>query len=145
MIILGIVADDLSTQHELFPRPLPQYDAGNPEGRYAWRLLQNYGTPHYGGPGSGIYPPISPEEFRSHFGLGSDKIPEVQDSLQFPVTLGGRPGNTFAVESDAQGIPRFLISPELALLFFFKRLRTRGSVLVQLQGFFGRSKDLLSL
>lgn len=48
------------------------------------------------------------------------------------------------MESGAQGIPRFLISPELALLVFLKRLRTRGSVLVQLQGFFGRSTGWIS-
>ena len=129
---LAIITNDLLTQAANTPRPIPNYDMGNPAGYGNWRPWQHYGAPHYGGQLSGINPPLSPEEFRSHFMFGPDKIPEVLACFRFPVTLGGRPGHTFAINTNMNGSARFFVSPETALLVFLKRMRTRGSVVIQL-------------
>ena len=83
-LIAAVVFDDVREQIANAPRPLPTYYAGNPLGYNVPRPFVNYGAPHYGGVGSNVTPPISPEEFRLNFLFGPDKIPEVLASLQLP-------------------------------------------------------------
>lgn len=79
---MTIVVRDLRQQADAAPRLLPLYYAGNPLGYNRPRPFRDYGAPHYGGLGSNIMPPISDEEFRSHFMFGSDKIVEVLTCLK---------------------------------------------------------------
>jgi len=53
------------------PRPLPSYNSGNPEGYNTARPFRNYGPPGWASINSPIDPPLSDEEFRSHFGFAA--------------------------------------------------------------------------
>jgi hypothetical protein len=75
---------------------------------------------------------------------GSDKIAEVVASLCFPRTPGRPANKDFAYRWDTHGVATRWVSAEIALLVFLKRLRTRGTVVIQLQHFFGRSSGWIS-
>jgi hypothetical protein len=143
IFVVALVVADKRKQATTYPRSLPTYSRGNPAGYGEVRPFQHYGAPFYGGVGSNISPMLSLEEFRSHFMFGPEKIPDVLNCLRFPATPG-RVGDTFPVRFDSQGQPIRWVSPETALLVFLKRMRTRGSVVIQLQSFFGRSIGWIS-
>ena len=75
--------------------------------------------------------------------FGSDVIDQVLDSIKLPSTIG-RLVTTFPYRFDATGQAIRWVTPHSALLVFLKRMRTRGSVLVHLQSFFGRSVGWIS-
>ena len=141
---MRIVHEDLSEQALTAPRLLPRYFAGNVWGYNSPRALRNYGGPHWGGEGSDIVPPLSRAEFKSHFLLGSEKITEVLAELRFPRSPGRPADKDFAYMHDSNGEPIRWVSQETAFLVFLKRMRTRGSVAIQLQSFFGRSVGWIS-
>jgi hypothetical protein len=59
--------------------------------------------------------------------------------LQLPATPGRLGPATFPYRFDANGRPVRWIEPVHALLIILKRLRTRGSTVIQMQSFLGRS------
>jgi len=88
-----------------------------------------------------IFPPISDEEFRESFMFGPDKFPEVLACLQLPSTparaIAGLASFPYRFAED--GTPTRWVTQETALLVFLKRLTSRGSTLISLEKFFGRS------
>jgi len=143
--IVEVIVGDLVEQVENAPRLLPRYSTGNVFGINTPREFQHYGAPYFGGLGSNIRPPLSPEEFRNMFFFPQEKILEVLAAFQFPRSLGRPADQDFAYMFDADGAPIRWVSQETAFLVFLRRLRTRGSVIIQLQSFFGRSIGWISL
>jgi len=143
--MISIISRDFNEQAQTAPRIMPRYNAGNPLGYSTMRPFQNYGAPFWGGVGSNVSPPISDEEFRVHFYFGSDKIAQVLHHLQFPATAArvalGLPSFPIRFEN---GVPVRWTTQETALLVFLKRLRTRGSTVMGLEQFFGRSVGWIS-
>jgi hypothetical protein len=80
----------------------------------------------------------------SHFLFDSTVFAEVLEALEFLRTPGRPPNKDFAYMYDANGVPKRWVSQETALLFFLKRMRTRESVVIHLQAFFGRSIGWIS-
>ena len=123
---------------------IPRYYAGNVWGYNSPRAYRNFGGPHWGGDGSGIVPPLSRAEFKSHFLFDSSKIVAVLALLDFPRSPGRPMNKDFAYMHNSDGEPIRWVSQETAFLVFLKRMRTRGSVVIQLQSFFGRSVGWIS-
>ena len=142
--IVKIILDDLADQALNAPRRLPWFSTGNALGFNCPREYQHYGWPYYGAAQSGIRPSLSREEFRSHFLFPSIVFAEVLAALRFPRSPGRPPNKDFAYMHDANGVPIRWVSQETAFLVFLKRMRTRGSVVIQLQAFFGRSIGWIS-
>jgi len=142
--LTSIAATDYAEQCASASRPIPSYNRGNPEGYNTARPFRDYGPPGWAGVGSQIDPPLSDEEFRSHFGFASHLILEVLDGLLLPATPGRLGSATFPYRFDPDGTPTRWIEPVHALLIFLKRPRTRGSAVIQMQSFFGRSSGFLS-
>ena len=137
----AVLAWDSANQASNAPRPLPEFYAGNPAGYNLPRVLQEYGAPFYGGVGSNVATPLSLEEYRTTFMFDPSKIPEVLVSLGLPadpvrVALGHEA--TFPYRF-LNGVATRWVKPETALLVFLRRMRTRGSVLMADQRFWGRS------
>ena len=124
--IVEVIVGDLVEQVENAPRLLPRYSTGNVFGINTPREFQHYGAPYFGG-------------------LGSNIRPEVLAAFQFPRSLDRPADQDFAYMFDADGAPIRWVSQETAFLVFLRRLRTRGSVIIQLQSFFGRSIGWISL
>ena len=115
---------------------IPRYYAGNVWGYNSPRAYRNFGGPHWGGDGSGIVPPLSRAEFKSHFLFDSSKIVAVLALLDFPRSPGRPMNKDFAYMHNSDGEPIRWVSQETAFLVFLKRMRTRGSLVIQLQSFF---------
>ena len=141
-----ILLQELRELVETAPRRLPHYNAGNPAGYGQVRPFQDYGSHHYGGLGSNIFPPISPEEFRLHFMFGSDKYAEALSCLDLTVDVHRAALGlaSFPYRFYENGVTNRWVTQEHALLVFSKRLRTRGSCLIHLEHFFGRSSGWIS-
>ena len=138
-----IAVADYADQAANSPRPLPSYNGGNPEGYNTARPFRDHGPPGWASVNSPIDPPLSDEEFRSHFGFAAHLILEVLDVLRLPATPGRLGPATFPYRFE-NGTPTRWIEPVHALLIFLKRLRTRGSTVIQMQSFLGRSVGYLS-
>ena len=144
-IIFQVVLDDLAYQAQTAPRPFPTYNAGNHLGYGLPRDFRDYGAPYWGGVGSNISPPLSDEEFRSHFFFGSDVFSRALASLSLPADPArvalGLPPFPYRFEG---GISTRWLTQETAFLVFCKRLSTRAATAFQLQFFFGRSSGWIS-
>ena len=144
LLIAHIIIADLKEQADNAPRRLPWYSTANAAGFNCPREIQHYGGPHWGGALSNIRPFLSREEFRSHFLFPSEVFAEVLAALDFPRTPGRPADKDFAYMHDENGVPIRWVSQDTAFLVFLKRLRTRESVTIQLQAFFGRSIGWIS-
>jgi len=69
-----IAVADYADQAANSPRPLPSYNGGNPEGYNTARPFRDHGPPGWASVNSPIDPPLSDEEFRSHFGFAAHLI-----------------------------------------------------------------------
>jgi len=136
---------DIDEQLARAPRTQLTLSNANPIKANLPRETNNYGAPHYANENGPIRPALSRYEFKQHFYYGSTEIPMVLEALQFPRDP----------EREAQGLPSFpyrfehgtatrWVTQEEALLVFLKRLRTRGSCIIHLENFFGRSMGYLS-
>lgn len=124
--ILALYVDDLQRRtRDSRVRRMPTYSRGNPAGWGRVRTYKHYGAPFYGSDLG-----LSAEGFRSHFMFGHDQFPVVLRALHLPQWIEYQPG--------------CYVQRERALLIFLKRIRTRGSCLLHLEDFFGRSHGYIS-
>lgn len=103
--LTSIAVADYADQEAYLLRPLPSYNSGYPEWYSAARPFRDNGPPGWAGVNSPINPPLSDEEYRSHFGFAAHLILEVLDVLQLPASPGRLGPATFPFRFDTDGTP----------------------------------------